>query len=42
MMKYVDDKTSESTLFDELFDEVCEYFFKKRSAERMWNDKKVS
>ena len=29
LMKYVDDKTSESSLFDELFDEVCEIFLKR-------------
>ena len=29
LMKYVDDRTSESTLFDELFEEVCDIFLKK-------------
>ena len=28
-MKYINDRSSESSLFDELFDEVCEIFLKK-------------
>ena len=43
LMKYVDDKTSESTLFDELFDEsVTKFFLKREVPKRMWNDKEVS